>query len=74
MFPYFFIVDTSTDEILSVVQRNVEPQSVGGIYFVNADRISLTFYYRLVEVQDVVYIGDVIKFNTNFGSQPDAGV
>ena len=67
MFPYFFIVDTSTDEILSVVQRNVEPQSVSGIYFVNADRISLSFYYRLVEVQDVVYIGDVTKFNTNLG-------
>lgn len=61
MFPYFFIVDTSTDEILSVVQRNVEPQSVSGIYFVNADRISLTFYYKLVEVQDVVYLADVMK-------------
>ena len=61
MFPYYFIVDSSTDQILSVVERNMEPQPVSGIYFIKADRISLTFFYILSEVQDVVYLADVMK-------------
>lgn len=65
MIKYYFVVDKATGKIISIVQRSATPQETSTRRFVLATPVLMTFYYRLLEVQEVVTIDDVLNYGVH---------
>lgn len=61
-YEYYFVVMKSNGVIVNLVQRSSKPQNTNTYYFVKATPVTMTFYYNLLEVQDVVTIDDVNNY------------
>ena len=65
MIKFYFVVDKATGNILSIVQRSSTPQETNTRRFVLATSVLMTFYYRLLEVQEVVTIEEVLNYGVH---------